>query len=112
MTWEELTEILSGYGGKIHVVRRDSIEGVTLPLFPVAYFASLKTSGELIIGKYEANRPAGGQAYALKELTPDCVSAKVAEASRNAPGFLQSEDAEEMLAVLLQRRDHPWRWEL
>ena len=82
MTWEELLSLLSSFGEKLHVIRGDESDAVSLQVVPFAWFVSIKSSGVLNVGTYEGdeNRLVGTRSIPLAELTPEFVRAEVAEA--------------------------------
>lgn len=88
MTWEELTDLLSElaeqFETKVNINRMVGLETVMLHLVPVAYFCSMKFTGELIVGMYEGkeNRLVGKENFPLAELTPEFVRRRVGDAAR------------------------------
>ena len=88
MTWEELTALLTEladeYETKIHVTHQHGVSAVALHFVPVAWFISMKLTGELGIGVYEGdeNRLVGTGSIPLAELTPEFVRKRVQEAAR------------------------------
>ena len=53
MTWEEITDLLIPFGEKVHVIRGDDADAVSLQLVPAGWFVSIKSSGVLNTGTYE-----------------------------------------------------------
>lgn len=82
MTWEELVEVLISFGERVHVVRGDGLDTVSLQVVPVAWFIAMKSTGQLNMGVYEGeeNRLVGTRAIPLAELTADFVREKVGAA--------------------------------
>lgn len=79
MTWEELTGLLIELGERIHVVRGDGLDAVSLQLPPVAWFIAPKAAGTLNVGTYQGphNGLVGTEQIPLEELTAEIVRAKV-----------------------------------
>jgi len=82
MTWEELAELLISFGERVHVVRGDGLDTVSLPVVPVAWFIAMKSSGQLNMGIFEGedNRLVGTRSIPLAELTADFVREEVGKA--------------------------------
>jgi hypothetical protein len=82
MTWEEIVELLISFGEKIHVVRGDNADAVSLQLVPVGWFVSIKSSGVLNTGIYEGedNRLVGTRTIPFAELTPEFLRQEVQKA--------------------------------
>lgn len=79
MTWEEIVEVLISFGEKVHVVRGDNADAVSLQLVPVGWFVSIKSSGVLNTGIYEGddNRLVGNRTIPFAELTPEFLRQEV-----------------------------------
>ena len=79
MTWEEITDLLIAFGEKVHVIRGDNAEAISLQLVPAGWFVSIKSSGVLNIGTYEGkeNRLVGKQSIPFAELTPEFLRQEV-----------------------------------
>lgn len=100
MTWEELTDVLIGFGERVHVVRGDGLDAVSLQLVPIAWFISVKSVGTLSIGTYEGNdnRLVGGRSIPLEELTPEFVKEEVGKAlAKQVATLLNPETIEDFL---------------
>lgn len=82
MTWEEIVELLIAFGEKVHVVRGDGLDTVSLQVVPVGWFIAMKSAGVLNMGTYEGddNRLVGTQAIPFAELTPDFLREEVSTA--------------------------------
>ena len=106
MTWEELLSLLISFGEKLHVIRGDESDAVSLQVVPFAWFVSIKSSGVLNIGTYsgEENRLVGTRTFPLAELTPEFVRAEVADALGKQVAALLDTDA---LRELLARKNRP-----
>ena len=81
MTWEEIVELLISFGEKVHVIRGDNADAVSLQLAPVGWFVSIKSSGVLNTGIYEGddNRLVGTRTIPFAELTPEFLRQEVQE---------------------------------
>ena len=81
MTWEEVVSLLISTGSKVHVVRGDGADAVSLQLPPIGWFVSMKASGALNVGVYEGddNRLVGTRTVPLDELTREVLRAEVEE---------------------------------
>lgn len=79
MTWEEITDLLIAFGEKVHVIRGDNAEAVSLQLVPAGWFVSIKSSGVLNTGTYEGddNRLIGTRTIPFAELTPEFLRQEV-----------------------------------
>ncbi len=95
MTWEELVELLISFGEKVHVVRGEGADAVSLQLAPVAWFVSIKSSGNLSMGIYEGDdlRLAGTRTIPLSELEPDFLRCEVATALAKCISTLLDQNA-------------------
>ena len=95
MNWEELVELLISFGEKVHVVRGEGADAVSLHLAPVAWFVSIKSSGNLSMGIYEGDdlRLAGTRTIPLSELEPDFLRREVATALAKCIGTLLDQNA-------------------
>lgn len=82
MTWEEIVELLISFGEKVHVIRGDNADAVSLQLVPVAWFVSMKSSGVLNTGIYEGedNRLVATRTIPFAEITPEFLRQEVANA--------------------------------
>ena len=82
MTWEEIAELLITFGEKVHVIRGDNADAVSLQLVPVSWFVSIKSSGVLNTGIYEGedNRLVGTRTIPFAELTPEFLRQEVQKA--------------------------------
>lgn len=106
MTWEELLSLLISFGEKLHVIRGDESDAVSLQVVPFAWFVSIKSSGVLNVGTYEGdeNRLVGTSTFPLAELTPEFVRGEVAEALAKQVAALLDTDA---LREYIERRNPP-----
>lgn len=79
MTWEEITDLLITFGEKVHVIRGDNADAVSLQLVPAGWFVSIKSSGVLNMGIYEGkdNRLIGTRTIPFAELTPEFLRQEV-----------------------------------
>ena len=79
MTWEEIADLLITFGEKVHVIRGDNADAVSLQLVPTGWFVSIKSSGVLNMGTYEGddNRLVGTRTIPFAELTPDFLRQEV-----------------------------------
>ena len=79
MTWEEITDLLITFGEKVHVIRGDNADAVSLQLAPAGWFVSIKSSGVLNMGTYEGddNRLVGTRTIPFVELTPEFLREEV-----------------------------------
>lgn len=99
MTWDELTNLLTGLGEqydvKVHVAKRDGLDTVALHLPPVAWFISMKFAGSLNMGTYEGDehRLIGTEQIPLAELTPEFVRERVERAAAELFGLALDPDA-------------------
>lgn len=95
MTWEEIVEVLISFGEKVHVVRGDNADAVSLQLVPVAWFVSMKASGVLNTGIYEGgdNRLIGTRTIPFAELTPEFLRQEVQKAMAQQVAALIDSDA-------------------
>ena len=82
MTWEEITELLIAFGEKVHVVRGDGLDTVSLQVVPIAWFIAMKSAGVLNMGTYEGddNRLVGSRTIPFAELTPEFLREEVSTA--------------------------------
>ena len=81
MTWEEITDVLIAFSEKVHVIRGDDADAVSLQLVPAGWFISIKSSGVLNTGTYEGkeNRLVGTRTIPFAELTPEFLRQEVQE---------------------------------
>lgn len=109
MTWEELLSLLISFGEKLHVVRGDDSDAVSLQVVPFAWFVSIKSSGVLNVGTYEGdeNRLVGERSIPLAELTPDLVRCEVAEALAKQVASMLDPDALRDFREHAERRKRP-----
>lgn len=79
MTWEEITDLLITFGEKVHVIRGDDSDAVSLQLVPAGWFVSIKSSGVLNTGTYKGkdNRLVGKRTIPFAELTPEFLRQEV-----------------------------------
>lgn len=79
MTWEEITDLLISFGEKVHVIRGNDADAVSLQLAPAGWFVSMKSSGVLNIGAYEGedNRLVGTRTIPFAEITPEFLRQEV-----------------------------------
>ena len=94
MTWEEIAALLITFGEKVHVIRGNDADAVSLLLVPAGCFVSIKTSGVLNIGAYEGhdNRLVGTRTIPFAELTPDFLRHEVQKVmSEQVVSFLDSD---------------------
>ena len=109
MSWEELLSLLISFGEKLHVIRGDESDAVSLQVVPFAWFVSIKSSGVLNLGTYEGNenRLVGTQSIPLAELTPEFVRAAVAEALGKQMEAMLDADALTEFREQAKRRKRP-----
>jgi len=95
MTWEEIADLLIAFGEKVHVIRGDDADAVSLQLVPVAWFVSMKSSGVLNTGIYEGddNRLVGTRTIPFAELTPEFLRQEVGKAIAEQVAALLDADA-------------------
>ena len=95
MTREEIVELLISCGEKVHVIRGDDANAVSLQLVPVAWFVSIKASGVLNTGIYEGNdnRLIGTRTIPFAELTPEFLRQEVQKAMAEQVVSLLESDA-------------------
>lgn len=109
MTWEEVVSLLISTGSKVHVVRGDGADAVSLQLPPAGWFVSMKSTGALNVGVYEGedNRLVGTRVVTLDELTPELLRAEVEEvrAKQVAANF-----AEQFWSPSTDPKQPPKRW--
>lgn len=108
MTWEEIVELFISYGERVHVIRGEGLDAVSLQLVPVAWFVSMKSSGQLNLGIYEGadNRLVGTRVILFAELTPEFLRAEVAAAlAKQSLSLLDSESMRDALDAT--RRNRP-----
>ena len=94
MTWEEITDLLITFGEKVHVIRGNDANAVSLQLVPAGWFVSIKSSGVLNMGTYEGidNRLVGTRAIPFAELTPEFLREEVQKVmSEQVLSFLDSD---------------------
>ena len=79
MTWEAIADLLIAFGEKVHFVRGDGADAVSLQIVPAGWFVSIKSSGVLNMGTYEGddNRLVGTRTIPFAELTPDFLRQEV-----------------------------------
>lgn len=109
MTWEELVTLLIETGEKVHIVRAEGADAVSLQLPPAGWFASMKATGELNVGVYEGadNRLVGTRVVALAALDPDVLRAEVAEVRSRQFSALFAKD---FCPPSIEPPDSPRRW--
>lgn len=106
MTWEEIVELLISFGEKVHVIRGDNADAVSLQLVPVGWFVSLKSSGVLNTGIYEGkdNRLVGTRTIPFAELTPEFLRQEVARVmGEQVASLLDSDALRDYLAASKQK---------
>ena len=94
MTWEEIADLLITFGEKVHVIRGDNADAVSLQLVPAGWFVSIKSSGVLNMGTYQGddNRLVGTRTIPFAELTPDFLRQEVQKVmSEQVLSFLDSD---------------------
>jgi hypothetical protein len=94
MTWEEITDLLITFGEKVHVIRGDNADAVSLQLVPAGWFVSIKSSGVLNTGTYEGkdNRLVGTRTIPFAELTPEFLRQEVEKTmAEQVVSFLDSD---------------------
>ena len=71
--------MLITFGEKVHVIRGDDADAVSLQLVPAGWFVSIKSSGVLNMGTYEGddNRLVGTRTIPFAKLTPEFLRAEV-----------------------------------
>ena len=102
MTWEEIVELLISFGEKVHVIRGDNADAVSLQLVPIGWFVSLKSSGVLNTGIYEGhdNRLVGTRTIPFAELTPEFLRQEVRKVmAAQMASFLDSDALRDYLAA-------------
>ncbi len=103
MTWEEIVELLISFGEKVHVIRGDNADAVSLQLVPVGWFVALKSSGVLNMGIYEGddNRLVGTRTFPYAELTPEFLRQEVQKVmTEQVASLLDSDSLRDYLAVV------------
>lgn len=100
MTWEEIVALLISFGEKVHVIRGDNADAVSLQLVPVGWFVSIKSSGVLNTGTYEGedNRLVGKRTIPFAELTPEFLRQEVQKTTaEQVASFLDSDALRDLL---------------
>lgn len=110
MTWEELVEVLISFGERVHVVRGDGLDTVSLQVVPVAWFIAMKSAGHLNMGTYEGdeNRLVGTRSIPLAELTSDFVREEVGKALAEQISSMLDPQA---VADFLKAQNRGKRWD-
>ena len=106
-TWEEIADLLIAFGEKVHVIRGDNAEAVSLQLVPAGWFVSVESSGVLNIGTYEGkeNRLVGKQTIPFAELTPEFLRQEVQKVmTEQVATFLDSEALRDYLDSAERKR--------
>jgi len=95
MTWEEITDLLITFGEKVHVIRGNHADAVSLQLVPTGWFVSIKSSGVLNMGTYEGidNRLVGTRAIPFAELTPEFLRQEVQKVMAEQVASILDSDA-------------------
>ena len=95
MTWEEITDLLITFGEKVHVIRGDNADAVSLQLVPAGWFVSIKSSGVLNTGTYEGedNRLIGTRIIPFAELTPEFLRQEVQKTMAEQVASILDSDA-------------------
>ena len=109
MTWEELVELLISFGEKVHVVRGDGADAVSLQFAPVGWFVSIKSSGVLNMGTYEGddNRLVGTRSIPFAKLTPEFLRQEVQRVmSEQMTTYLDSDAMSDYLSSLREKPRH------
>lgn len=106
MTWEEIVELFISFGERVHVIRGDGLDAVSFQLVPVAWFISLRSSGELSMGIYEGDdkRLVGTRSIPFAELTPDFLRAEISKALAEQTSLMLDPDAVREFLQALRRR--------
>lgn len=107
MTWEEITDLLIAFGEKVHVIRGDDADAVSLQLVPAGWFVSIKSSGVLNMGTYEGddNRLVGTRTIPFAELTPEFLREEVQKVmSEQVAAYLDSDAMRDYLDSAERKR--------
>ena len=100
MTWEEIADLLITFGEKVHVIRGDNADAVSLQLVPAGWFVSIKSSGVLNMGTYEGkeNRLVGTRTIPFAELKPEFLRHEVHKVmAAQVAAFLDSDSLRDYL---------------
>lgn len=108
MTWEEIVRLFISLGEKVHIVRGDGLDAVSLQIVPVAWFISMKATGQLNTGIYEGseNRLVGTRAIPFAELTPEFLRAEIADAMAKQVAAMLDPDALSDFLSALESKEH------
>jgi len=95
MTWEEITDLLITFGEKVHVIRGDNADAVSLQFLPAGWFVSIKSSVVLNTGTYEGedNRLIGTRTIPFAELTPEFLRQEVQKTMAEQVASILDSDA-------------------
>jgi len=107
MTWEEITDLLITFGEKVHIIRGDNADAVSLQLVPAGWFVSIKSSGVLNTGTYEGkdNRLVGTRTIPFAELTPEFLRQEVQKTmAEQVASFLDSDAMRDYIASAERKR--------
>ncbi len=107
MTWEEISDVLIAFSEKVHVVRGDDADAVSLQLVPAGWFVSIKSSGVLNTGTYEGkeNRRVGTRTIPFAEITPEFLRHEVQKVmSEQMTTYLDSDAMRAYLDSAEQKR--------
>lgn len=102
MTWEEIVRLFISFGENVHIVRGDGLDAVSLQIAPIAWFISMKATGQLNIGIYEGeeNRLVGTRAIPFAELTSEFLRSQVQEAlAKQVTAMLDPDAVQDFLSV-------------
>ena len=108
MTWEEITDLLITFGEKVHVIRGDDADAVSLQLVPAGWFVSIKSSGVLNTGTYEGedNRLVATRTIPFAELTPEFLRQEIQRImAAQMTSFLESDALRDYLDAA-ERKPH------
>lgn len=109
MTWEEIVRLFISFGERVHIVRGDGLDAVSLQIVPVAWFISMRATGQLNMGIYEGkeNRLVGTRAISFAELTPEFLRAQVADALAKQFAAMLDPDAMREFLSTLESNERP-----
>ena len=109
MTWEEIADLLIAFGEKVHVVRGDGADAVSLQFAPAGWFVSIKSTGVLNMGTYEGddNRLVGTRTIPFAELTPEFLRAEIQRVMwEQMTTYLDSGAMSDYLSSLKKKKRH------
>jgi hypothetical protein len=109
MTWEEIVRLFISFGERVHLVRGDGLDAVSLQIVPIAWFISIKATGQLNMGIYEGeeNQLVGTRAVPFAELTPEFLRAQVADALAKQITVMLNPNAVRDFFSTLENKERP-----